>query len=122
MRKVARTVADIAGLVLGVVGIVFAATGYPGGIEYTALVILAALGLISVAGGDLAEAWTSWQPRRHHLLGSVSLFGGLGGLALRELIGADNVGEVIFHALGVLILLPFALIALFGWFGLGKQS
>jgi hypothetical protein len=122
MRKVAGTVANIGGLFLGVAAIVYVAIERPDAFEYTALITLTALGLLSVAGVDLAEKWTTWRPRRHHLLGTASLFGGIGGLALTKLIRADDVAEAIFHGLGVLILLPFALLAFFAWLRPEKHS
>jgi hypothetical protein len=121
-RKVAGTIADVVGLVLGIAVIVYAALELPGGAGYTALLTLAALGLVAVTFVHLAETWTTWRPHRHHLLGSASLLGGIGGLALRDLTRADDVGEAIFYGLIVLILLPFALIIFVGWLRLGSHS
>jgi hypothetical protein len=122
MRKVAWTVADLLVLTLGAAALVYVALELPGEIEYVALLTLVGLGLVTVGVVELGERWTPWRPKRHHLLGTASLFGGLGGLALTELVRADHMGEVILHALGVLILIPFALVVLFGWFRLGKHS
>ena len=122
MRKVVGSLAHLAAVALGVAGIVYVAIETPQRVEYVPFVILAALGLITVSGGELGETWTGWRRRRHYALGVASLFGGLGGLALLELIRADDAAEAIIHALAVLILLPFALVVLLGWLRFEEQS
>jgi hypothetical protein len=122
MRKVAGTAADLGVLVLGVAAIVYVALELPGGIEYTALLTLVGLGLVTVGVVQLGERWTTWRPKRHHLLGIASLFGGIGGLALTDLIRADDVWEAIFYGFPVLILLPFALVVFLTWLRAGRDS
>jgi hypothetical protein len=120
--KVVGSLADLAVIVLGIGVLVYAAIETPGGVGYVALLALAGLVLMSVSAGGLVERWTTWRRNRHFLLGVASLFGGMGGLALIELLSADDLVEVIPYGFAAFVLIPFALVVLFSWLRSGTRS
>jgi hypothetical protein len=77
--------------------------------------IFVACALVVGVGASVLQSWTGYEPGRQYLLGAVFIFGGMGGFSLVNAFQADDPIVIAVAAMAAAILLPFALLALYGW-------